>query len=254
MCTRSETLSRNPSLASACPWITIPPMKIEGPLVEGIFLQRDNRFRATVEVAGRVTKAHVPNSGRLHELFVPGRRVLLAPRAAPHRVTAYDLVLVDLGGRLVSMDARLPSRLFHEAVAAGKLAPFLGYTAVQPEVTFGESRLDFRLDGPAGTCYVEVKSVTLVEDGVGLFPDAPTTRGQRHVRALMEAVAQGHRAAAVFVIQRDDAHTFAPHDAADPAFGRVLREAVAAGVEVHAFKCRVTREEVVIVGAVRVGV
>jgi len=229
-------------------------MKIDGPLVEGIFLHRDNRFRATVEVAGRVTKAHVPNSGRLHELFTPGRRVLLLPRPAPYRTTHYDLVMVDLDGRLVSMDARLPSHLFHEAVAAGRLAPFTGYTSIQPEVSFGESRLDFRLDGPAGTCYVEVKSVTLVEDGVGLFPDAPTIRGRRHIRELMEIVAQGHRAAAVFVIQRDDAHSFAPHDTADPDLGRVLREAAAAGVEVHAFRCRVTRDEVVIAGAVEVRV
>jgi sugar fermentation stimulation protein A len=219
-------------------------MKIEPPLVEGIFLQRDNRFRATVEVSGQVTWAHVPNSGRLHELFSPGRRVLLSPKAAPYRITDYDLVMVDLGDRLVSMDARLPVRLLHEAVAAGRLEPFAGYTTIQPEVTFGKSRLDFRLDGPTGICYVEVKSVTLVEKGVALFPDAPTTRGQRHLRELIEVVRQGHRAAVVFVIQRDDAQYFAPHDQADPEFGRLLREAATAGVNIHAFGCRVTREEI----------
>lgn len=221
-------------------------MKIEGPLIEGVFLQRDNRFRATVEVAGQTVKAHVPNSGRLRELFAPGQRVLLAPQSAPHRITEYDLVMVDLNGRLVSMDARWPSRLFREAITAGRLAPFVGYTAIQSEVTFGGSRLDFRLDGPAGACYVEVKSVTLVEEGIGLFPDAPTTRGRRHVRELMKVVAQGYRAAVVFVIQRDDAHSFAPHDTTDPDFGRALREAITAGVEVYAFRCRVTREEVAI--------
>lgn len=222
------------------------------PLTEGIFIRRDNRFRATVAVAGRTAAAHVPNSGRLYELFAPGRRVLLAPRRNPHRRTEYDLVMVEVDGRWVSMDARLPSRLFGEAVAAGQLEAFRGYTSLYPEVTYGDSRLDWRLEGPAGTCFVEVKSVTLVEAGVGLFPDAPTERGRRHLRALMEAVTAGARAAVVFVIQRDDAEGFAPHDAADPAFGQTLRQAAAAGVEVWAYRCRVTPETVTIVAPVPV--
>ncbi|MFQ5593125.1 MAG: DNA/RNA nuclease SfsA, partial [Anaerolineae bacterium] len=210
-------------------------MRIERALVEGRFVQRDNRFRATVLVNGQSTQAHVPNSGRLHELLIPGQPVLLAHAPAPHRITDYDLVMVRLGDRLVSMDARLPSRLFHEAVAAGRLDAFAGYDRVQPEVRFGESRLDSRLEKAGELCYVEVKSVTLVEDGCGLFPDAPTLRGQRHVRELMAARQQGHRAAVVFVIQRDDARCFRPHAAADPDFAQVLREAGEAGVEVYAF-------------------
>ncbi len=121
-------------------------MKIDRLLVEGTFVQRDNRFRATVWIDGRLTTAHVPNSGRLHELFIPGQPVLLAHVPAPHRVTAYDLVMVRLDDQLVSMDARLPSRLFHEAVAAGQLEAFAGYTRIAPEVRFGESRLDFCLE------------------------------------------------------------------------------------------------------------
>ena len=107
-------------------------------------------------------------------------------------------------------------------------------------MVFGESRLDLRLQGPAGLCYVETKSVTLVEDGVGLFPDAPTTRGAKHVRSLAQAVKAGHRAAVIFVVQRDDAQALRPHDEADPDFGAVLRESVAAGVEAFAYGCRVT--------------
>ncbi|RME43878.1 MAG: DNA/RNA nuclease SfsA [Chloroflexi bacterium] len=221
-------------------------MRIRRPLVEGTFVRRDNRFRATVLVGGRFTKAHVPNSGRLHELFRPGQSVLLAHVPAPHRVTDYDLIMVRLGDQLVSMDARLPGRLFHEAVAAGRLDAFAGYTHIEPEVRFGESRLDFRLEKAGEQCYVEVKSVTLVEDGCGLFPDAPTLRGQRHVRELMAARRAGHRAAAVFVIQRSDARCFRPHATADPAFAEVLQEAREAGVEVYAFTCVVTLDQVVI--------
>lgn len=221
-------------------------MRVDQPLVEGTFVQRDNRFRATVEIDGQIEKAHVPNSGRLHELLVPGQPVLLAHVPAPHRMTDYDLVMVRLGDRLVSMDARLPGRLFQEAVAAGQLGVFAGYTHIEPEVRFGESRLDFRLEKAGQQCYVEVKSVTLVEDGCGLFPDAPTLRGQRHLRELMAARQQGHRAAAVFIIQRDDARCFKPHATADPAFAGVLREAAEAGVEVYAFTCVVTLERIAI--------
>lgn len=221
-------------------------MKIDRPLIEGAFVQRDNRFRATVEIDSRLTKAHVPNSGRLRELFIPGQPVLLAHVPAPHRVTDYDLVMVQLDDQLVSMDARLPSRLFQEAVEAGWLDAFIGYPQINPEVTFGESRLDFCLANGGERCYVEVKSVTLVEDGRGLFPDAPTLRGQRHVRELMDAVRQGHRAAVVFVIQRSDAVCFAPHVAADPDFARVLWAAQEAGVEVYAYTCVVSPDSIVI--------
>lgn len=221
-------------------------MQLDRPLVEGTFVQRDNRFRATVEIDGQLTKAHVPNSGRLHELFLPGQPVLLTHVPAPHRITDYDLVMVRLDDQLVSMDARLPSRLFHEAVAAGRLDAFMSYTRIEPEVQFGDSRLDFRLSNANEQCYVEVKSVTLVEDGCGLFPDAPTLRGQRHVRELMKAVELGHRAAVVFIIQRDDAGCFRPHEDADPAFAATLREARGAGVEVYAYTCCVAPGEITI--------
>jgi len=221
-------------------------MRITARLVEGTFVRRDNRFRATVKVAGREVAAHVPNSGRLHELFAPGRPVLLAPASAPHRITDYDLLMVRLGSRLVSLDARLPGRLFEEAVLAGALPEFAGYRHVEREVVFGGSRLDLRLSGDRGVCWVETKSVTLVEAGTALFPDAVTARGRRHLGELTRAVAAGDRGAVVFVVQRDDAARFAPHDESDPAFGAALREAAKAGVEVYAYACRVSEDEVVI--------
>ena len=209
-------------------------------LIEGRFKTRLNRFLAVVEVQGREVGVHVANSGRMREMLVPGYRVLIAPKPGDHRKTRYDLALMDMGDALASADARLPNALVAEAFAQGRLPQFREYTDLQAEVVFGESRLDLRLQGPPGLCYVETKSVTLVVDGVGLFPDAPTTRGAKHVRSLAQAVRAGHRAAVVFVVQRDDAHALRPHDEADPDFGAALRESIAAGVEAYAYNCQVT--------------
>ena len=168
-------------------------MEFPAGLVEGRFKTRLNRFLAIVEVQGREVGVHVANSGRMREILVPGYRVLISPKPGGHRKTGYDLALVDLGTALASADARLPNALVAEAFSQGRLPQFRDYSEMQAEVVFGESRLDLRLQGPSGLCYVEAKSVTLVVDGVGLFPDAPTTRGAKHVRSLAQAVKEGHR-------------------------------------------------------------
>jgi len=211
-------------------------------LVEGIFLERVNRFLARVEVDGREVGVHVANSGRMKELFVPGWRVLVRPVAGEHRKTKYDLVLVDMGQALASADARAPNALLAESVANGHLKQFAGYTDIRREVTFGDSRLDLMLEGPQGRCYIEAKSVTLVENGVGLFPDAPTVRGAKHLRTLITVLEAGHRAAVVFVVQRPDANAFATSDPSDPELA--LRSAVAAGVEAYAYNCEVTERSI----------
>jgi sugar fermentation stimulation protein A len=215
-------------------------MKIEGKLVEGRFVARDNRFRVTVEVGGREVWAHLPNSGRLGELLVPGRRAFLVERPAPGRKTGYDLNLIEHEGRWVSVDARLPNDLLEEALAAGQLEPLAGYASLRREVTFGRSRFDFLLESAGSSeCLVEVKSITLVIDGLGCFPDAVTARGRRQVNELAQAVRSGYRAAVVFCVQRDDATGMRPHDESDPEFARALRDAAAQGVEVYAYACRV---------------
>jgi sugar fermentation stimulation protein A len=221
-------------------------MQIAAKLIPATFVKRDNRFRVTVRVEGHLVWAHLPNSGRLRELLVPGQRVLLAAAQAPGRLTSHDLLMVDLDGTLVSIDARMPSRLLYETLQAGRLEEFAGYAQVRREVTYGQSRLDLALEGgpEGGRCFIEAKSVTLVEDGVALFPDAPTQRGRRHLGELARARAEGHRAAVVFIVQRDDAIRFSPHDEADPAFGQALREAAQAGVEVYAYQCQVSEGEV----------
>lgn len=227
-------------------------MELARDLVEGRFVKRLNRFAALVEVAGQEVMVHVANSGRLEELLVPGYRMLLRPMSGDHRKCRYDLALVDVGSVLVSADARLPNALLAEALAQDKLPEFQGYTSVRREVVFGESRLDLLLDGPDGSCYVEAKSVTLVVDGVAWFPDAPTARGVKHLNHLAQAVGLGHRAAVVFVIQREDARALAPYDANDPEFGATLRRSIAAGVEAYAYRCRVTESELTLAGRVPV--
>jgi sugar fermentation stimulation protein A len=214
-------------------------------LVPGRFYRRDNRFRATVLVEGEERWAHVPNSGRLTELFVPGQPLWLAPAEADHRKTAFDLKLVAYAGVLVSVDARLPNPLLAEALAGG-LLPDFPYPEVAREVILGDSRLDFHLSGPDGVCWLETKSVTLVEEGIARFPDAPTGRGRRHLLELEQACRAGQRAAVVFVIQRPDARAFRPHESADPAFAETLRRVAAAGVEVRALTCHVSLEEIAI--------
>lgn len=215
-------------------------MDVEGSLVEGRFVARDNRFRVTVEVGGQQVWAHLPNSGRLGELLVPGRRAILVERPKAGRKTGYDLSLVEMDGRWVSVDARLPNDLVAEALRSGILLPLAGYPSLRREVSFGRSRFDFMLEAPGRRpCLVEVKSITLIVDGLGCFPDAVTARGRRHVAELAESLARGYRAAVVFVVQRDDARGIRPHDESDPGFGRALREAARRGVEVYAYACHV---------------
>ena len=227
-------------------------MEFPDTLVAARFVWRLNRFAALVSVDGAEALAHVANSGRLHELFQPGVSVLLAPTGRDGRKTTYDLTLVRVDGVLVSADARLPSALVHEALLAGVLPPFLGYTSCRREVAFGESRLDLLLEGQTGRCYVEVKSVTLVVEGAALFPDAPTARGRKHLGSLERAVSEGHRAAVVFVVQREDATRFQPHDAADPEFGEALRRAARNGVEVYAYGLRVSELSIPLHGSLPV--
>lgn len=217
-------------------------------LVRGVFLERDNRFRVTVRVDGDAVAAHLADPGRLLELLVPGVAVWVSPAhtAAGRRRTAYDLWLVEHAGVLVCVNTRLPNALFAEALADGFLMGPL-YPEVRREVALGASRIDYRLSGERGICWVEVKSANLVVDGVALFPDAPTVRGRKHVLELGGAVAAGDAAAIVFVAQRADAHAFAPYREVDPDLADALAWARDQGVAVHALACEVSLERVRVV-------
>jgi sugar fermentation stimulation protein A len=214
-------------------------------LVEGRFIRRENRFLATVRIAGRPWGVHVPSSGRMRELLVAGARVWLRQVRLPSRKTAYDLALVEHGDTLVSVDARLPNRLYADAWARGAVLGG-GYGRLVKERTRGESRLDFCVMAPDPYRWIEVKSVTLVRDGVALFPDAPTLRGAKHLAELTDARADGVGSAVAFVVQRSDALLFAPNWEADPAFCRTLEGAARSGVVIEAYACEVSTQGVAI--------
>lgn len=220
---------------------------------EAILLSRLNRFSALVEREGKREAAYLPNSGRMAELLVPGRRVFLWERASPQRRTRYDLALVALDNLLVSVDSRMPAEILYEALQSRALPPFRDYSSVQREFRIGESRLDFLLTEGNRRCLLEAKSVTLVRQGRALFPDAPTLRGRRHLGELIRARKQGWEAAVVFIIQREDASVFAPNDATDPPFGALLRQAREEGVAVYAYSCHVSIRGLSLAGEMPLG-
>mgnify|MGYP002673947524 CR=1 FL=1 len=209
-----------------------------GQVEKAVFLARPNRFIAHVLLDGAETVCHVKNTGRCRELLVPGAAVYLEKGTNPHRKTAYDLIAVEKNGKLINMDAQAPNRVFAEWALQFDPAA----TAVHSEYRFGQSRLDFCLETPRSLHLVEVKGVTLEENGHTRFPDAPTERGVKHLHELIHAVELGHRATAFFVIQMAAAADFAPNDATHPAFGAALRQARASGVNIAAYSCRVTPE------------
>ena len=209
-------------------------------IVQGRFISRPNRFIAHVELDGQDVVCHVKNTGRCRELLLPGVTVWLSKSDNPARKTAYDLIAVDKGGLLINMDSAAPNAVFGEFAREGK---FLSDTqTVKNEVRFGASRFDFCITADGQTHYVEVKGVTLEEDGVVRFPDAPTERGERHVRELIAAKQAGYGAHIVFVIQMEQAKYFTPNVRTHPSFGTALQEAAVAGVQIHAYTCKVTHD------------
>ena len=206
------------------------------------FLERPNRFIARCRMFdGSIQESHVPNTGRCRELLVPGCRVFLRFHDDPRRKTRHTLIAVDKNGLLINMDSQAPNRVVEEALASGALSlTRQPPTLIRREAAYHDSRLDFYLEAPGERVYVEVKGVTLEEDGEVRFPDAPTARGLRHIRELERAAREGHGAAVVFVVQMDRADWFAPNDATQPEFGQALLDAQAAGVRLIARCCDVT--------------
>ena len=215
-----------------------------------VFLDRPNRFVAHCEMGGEMLTVHVKNTGRCRELLVPGAEVWLTKSENPARKTAFDLIAVQKGHRLVNMDSAAPNAAFGEYARAGRFLP--DTQGVRAEVRWGDSRFDFRMEAGGKTHFVEVKGVTLEENGAVRFPDAPTERGVKHLRELQKVAAEGHGAHAVFIIQMADVAAFSPNDDTHPAFGAALREAAQNGVQVHAFWCAVTPDTMHIAGTVPV--
>ncbi|MHA1949067.1 MAG: DNA/RNA nuclease SfsA [Candidatus Thorarchaeota archaeon] len=210
-------------------------MKNQKPLIrKAILVERPNRFLGIVNLDGYLTEVFIPNPGRMQELMVPGYEVYIRENPAPHRKTDFDMIGLEYNNVLVSIDSNLPNRFIRKLLNNYELPYFEDYESVVAEPRAYEGRFDFRLNGPRGITFIEVKSCTLIVDGRALFPDSPTTRGARHLRHLAASLKDGSafRAVVIFVIQRPDAHIFSPNEITDPVFTDALRNAHAAGVEI----------------------
>lgn len=216
------------------------------PLVAGTLVKRYKRFLADVVLEdGSEVTVHCPNSGSMKGCAVPGSRVFLS--RSPNLKRKYPLgwELVEADGFWAGINTGLPNHLTLEAIENGTVTELQGYATIRPEVPYGEhSRIDLLLEGSAGRCFVEVKNVTLVENGRALFPDAVTTRGQKHLNELMRVVREGDRGVIFFTVQRGDGASVSPADLIDPEYGRLLRLAVDNGVEALAYRAVVTPEEI----------
>ncbi len=225
-------------------------MKLYHDLTQCSFLCRVNRFIAKCMVDGAETTVHVKNTGRLRELLVPGALCWLERSGNPSRKTLYDLVAVEKDGRIVNIDSQAPNLIAREWVQSGGWGDV---TQVQSEFTHGGSRFDLAYLHGETRGLIEVKGVTLFDEaGVAIFPDAPTSRGAKHLRGLIEARHAGMETGLIFVIMKKDAIALSPNDATDPDFSAVLREAAAAGVRIAAACCRVTADSAEIVRTVPV--
>ena len=212
-------------------------------ITPGVFLDRPNRFIAHVEIEGTVETVHVKNTGRCRELLPKGAKVYCQRSSNPSRKTKYDLIAVEKNGRLINMDSQAPNIAAGEWLRSGALGPVQDLRA---ETVHGDSRFDFSFTLDGKPCFLEVKGVTLERDGVCAFPDAPTQRGAKHLRGLIQAAAEGYGAFVLFVIQMENVRWLHPNDDTDPDFGLALRQAASAGVTVRAVECAVTPESMVL--------
>ncbi|CAM3052029.1 DNA/RNA nuclease SfsA [Hathewaya histolytica] len=214
-------------------------MKFKEKIISAKFIERPNRFQAYVNVDGEEIMVHVPNTGRCREILIPGITVLLREGVTPNRKTPYDLIAGYKNDKLINIDSQIPNKVVEEALRQGKISKLKEFNIVNREKTFGNSRFDFKIENEKGKeYYLEVKGVTLENDGMTMFPDAPTERGRKHLLELVEVKKTGRGAGVLFLIQMDNVKSFTPHDEMDREFGEALRYAKNNGVDIFAYKCK----------------
>lgn len=220
-------------------------MKFQQKLIHGTLIKRYKRFLADVRLDdGSVVTAHCTNSGSMKSCLENDAEVYLTPVNDPARRTKFTWEMIKIGGGWVGINTGNPNKLAFEAIKEGTIPGLQGYTHVQREVVFGDSRFDVFAENETEKCFVEVKNVSLKEGKYALFPDAVTTRGQKHLKTLMEVKKKGIRAVMLYIIQRTDVEIFAPAAEIDPGYAQTLKEAVAAGVEVFPVQAKVSPEKI----------
>lgn len=216
-------------------------MKFEKPLVHGTLVKRYKRFLADVKLDdGTVVIAHCTNSGSMKSCLEDGAEVYLTPVNDPKRKTKFTWEMILINGDWVGINTAVPNKLAFDAISIGSIPELTGYTHVKREVTFGDSRFDVYAENEFEKCFIEVKNVSMKEGKYALFPDAVTTRGQKHLKTLMDVKKNGIRAVMLYIIQRGDVAIFAPAKEIDPNYAVLLKQAYKAGVEVIPMQAKVT--------------
>lgn len=224
-------------------------MKYEN-IVKGYFLERPNRFLARVAIDGRPEICHVKNTGRLRELLKPGAELYLQDCMSSQRKTRYDVIAVKKGSRIVNLDSQVPNRVVAEWLGKGNL--FSENALIRPEQKYGNSRFDIYVEDGPRKAFLEVKGVTLEQDGIARFPDAPTERGIKHIRDLCECRKSGYEAYLVFLIQMKGVFLMEPNWNTQEAFGLALAEAQKEGVRILAYDSLVTEDSILVDRSIRV--
>lgn len=220
-------------------------MKFIKDTIIGKFLERPNRFIAYVDLDGEKVKCHVPNTGRLKEILIPGAKVILRIEDNPNRKTKYSLIAGYKDGRLINIDSQIPNKVIGEALNKGLIKELKEYNKISPEKTYNKSRFDFLLENHKGNKYfLEVKGVTLEHDFISSFPDAPTVRGRKHINELIDAKKEGYGAGIMFLIQMENMKAFTPATNKDPEFTKVLKKAKENGVDIFAYDTFVTEKSI----------
>lgn len=217
---------------------------------KAVFIDRPNRFIARCEINEQVETVHVKNTGRCKELLIPGTTVFLEKFNNQTRKTNYDLISVIKGNRIINIDSQAPNKIFLEWAKSGKFLPDI--LLIKPEYRFLNSRFDFYIETPFKKIFIEIKGVTLENNGVVMFPDAPTQRGLKHISELIEVKKKGYEAYIIFVIQMENAKYFMPNYITHKAFGNKLKECDDNGVNVAAFDTIVTEKSIVLNNEVKV--
>lgn len=211
---------------------------------KAVFIDRPNRFIARCEINEQVETVHVKNTGRCKELLIPRTTVFLEKFNAQTRKTNYDLISVIKGNRIINIDSQAPNKIFLEWAKSGKFLPDI--LLIKPEYRFLNSRFDFYIETPFKKIFIEIKGATLENNGVVMFPDAPTQRGLKHISELIEVKKKGYEAYIIFVIQMENAKYFMPNYITHKAFADKLKECDDNGVNVAAFDTIVTEKSIVL--------
>lgn len=217
---------------------------------KGVFQSRPNRFVAHVDVGNESIVCHVKNTGRCRELLLPGTVVYLEKSDNPNRKTQFDLIVVEKGNKLINMDSQIPNKVIEEWLKKGNLVP--KDSVIRPETKYGNSRFDFYVVSGERRIFIEVKGVTLENEKIAAFPDAPTLRGVKHMVELSKCVEDGYEAYIIFVIQMSDIHKFCPNWKTHPEFAETLCRVQKEGVHVLAYDCIVTEDTIKIANEVPV--